>query len=237
MKKFYLVVDTSGENISAASVAEEGGKSVVLEEGKSSQRFSHCEFISTLVERVTRERGLNFEQCKGIVATAGPGSFTGLRIGASFARGLALALQKELFLLSLFDVAVWSFNHAVSSDALPPTTKVVCPGRRNSFSYIDFSNDAFTTTEGHDIKPCYGTFDAFNSYEVKNEKVIFLGDVPKEVGLLDGVHIYESDASLLGKIFIESQWCSERARKRKELIYGMRLQAKTIAERNHEEKR
>lgn len=49
-----------------------------------------------MVDAVMSESGLSFDELDGIAATVGPGAFTGLRIGLSAARGLALATARPL---------------------------------------------------------------------------------------------------------------------------------------------
>ncbi|KAF0183071.1 MAG: putative protease [Alphaproteobacteria bacterium] len=54
----------------------------------------HAERLAPLVEELMRGAGVAFDAVDRIAVTVGPGSFTGVRVGLSFARGLALALGK-----------------------------------------------------------------------------------------------------------------------------------------------
>jgi len=54
----------------------------------------HAERLASLVDELARGAGVAFADVDRIVVTVGPGSFTGVRVGLSFARGLALALGK-----------------------------------------------------------------------------------------------------------------------------------------------
>jgi tRNA threonylcarbamoyladenosine biosynthesis protein TsaB len=54
----------------------------------------HAERLAPLVDELMRGAGVAFAHLDRIVVTVGPGSFTGVRVGLSFARGLALALGK-----------------------------------------------------------------------------------------------------------------------------------------------
>lgn len=53
----------------------------------------HAEALAPMVERLMRQQALTFPELSRIAVTIGPGTFTGLRIALSFARGLGLALK------------------------------------------------------------------------------------------------------------------------------------------------
>ena len=63
----------------------------------------HSEKVLTLVEQVMRVGGIALSQLDAIAVSIGPGSFTGLRIGLSTAKGLSFALGKPLVAVSTFD--------------------------------------------------------------------------------------------------------------------------------------
>lgn len=85
-----LAIDTALSACAAALVrdgAAVAAKSEAMERG-------HAERLAPLVDELMREAGASFADIDRIVVTVGPGSFTGVRVGLSFARGLALALGK-----------------------------------------------------------------------------------------------------------------------------------------------
>lgn len=63
----------------------------------------HSEKLLTLVQRVARDGEIDLDQIDAIAVSIGPGSFTGLRIGMSTAKGLAYALDKPLVAVSTFE--------------------------------------------------------------------------------------------------------------------------------------
>jgi tRNA threonylcarbamoyladenosine biosynthesis protein TsaB len=63
----------------------------------------HAEAIIPMVERVVRSSRVDFGDMERIVTTVGPGSFTGLRVGISAARGLGLACDKPVVGVSTLD--------------------------------------------------------------------------------------------------------------------------------------
>jgi tRNA threonylcarbamoyladenosine biosynthesis protein TsaB len=61
---------------------------------------THSEMLLTMVDECCAEAGVSPRQLDGVVCGAGPGSFTGLRIGLATAKGLCFALDKPLALIS-----------------------------------------------------------------------------------------------------------------------------------------
>jgi tRNA threonylcarbamoyl adenosine modification protein YeaZ/ribosomal-protein-alanine acetyltransferase len=89
-----LVLDTCFNACSAALYDEAAGH-VVASEYEAMER-GHAEALGPMVERLFAEAGLKPDQLSRIAVTYGPGTFTGLRIGLSFAKGMALALKIPL---------------------------------------------------------------------------------------------------------------------------------------------
>ena len=80
-----LAIDTSGPACGAA-VVEEGR---VLSEETVQNRNTHSANLMLLIEEVLRAAGTALSEVDGIACVVGPGSFTGVRIGAATAKGLA----------------------------------------------------------------------------------------------------------------------------------------------------
>ena len=70
------------------------GEVVAIRE--SHERNSHAENITLFCEQVVREAGLSFEDLDAVAVSKGPGSYTGLRIGVSTAKGYCYALNIPL---------------------------------------------------------------------------------------------------------------------------------------------
>ncbi|MCX6135032.1 MAG: tRNA (adenosine(37)-N6)-threonylcarbamoyltransferase complex dimerization subunit type 1 TsaB [Ignavibacteriales bacterium] len=62
----------------------------------------HSEKLLTLMQEVMKEAGIGMKELDAIAVSIGPGSFTGLRIGLSTAKGLSYALDKPLVAVSTF---------------------------------------------------------------------------------------------------------------------------------------
>jgi len=78
--------------LSSCSVAVlDGGR--VLASAREVMARGHQERLAPMAQAVMGEAGLAFDRLERIAVTVGPGSFTGLRVGIAFAKGLALALD------------------------------------------------------------------------------------------------------------------------------------------------
>jgi tRNA threonylcarbamoyladenosine biosynthesis protein TsaB len=92
-----LAIDTALEACSAAVLDPAGG--ITASESLAMAR-GHAEALMPLIARVMSSAGIEFAQLDRIAVTTGPGSFTGLRVGISAARGIALAAGKPAIGLS-----------------------------------------------------------------------------------------------------------------------------------------
>ncbi|MGZ5948394.1 MAG: tRNA (adenosine(37)-N6)-threonylcarbamoyltransferase complex dimerization subunit type 1 TsaB [Caulobacteraceae bacterium] len=79
--------------LSSCSVAVLDGERV-LASAREVMARGHQERLAPMAQAVMAEAGLSFDKLDRIAVTVGPGSFTGLRVGIAFAKGLALALGK-----------------------------------------------------------------------------------------------------------------------------------------------
>ncbi len=77
--------------LAACSVAVLDGERVLAHASEAMAR-GHQERLAPMAERVMAEAGLPFAAVQRIGVTVGPGSFTGLRVGLAFAKGLGAAL-------------------------------------------------------------------------------------------------------------------------------------------------
>ncbi|HEY0223049.1 MAG TPA: tRNA (adenosine(37)-N6)-threonylcarbamoyltransferase complex dimerization subunit type 1 TsaB [Pseudolabrys sp.] len=93
-----LAIDTALEACSAAVLDTEHGR-IAAQESLPMVR-GHAEVLIPLIARVMERSRLTFSEIDRIAVTTGPGSFTGLRVGISTARGIALTTGKPAVGLS-----------------------------------------------------------------------------------------------------------------------------------------
>jgi tRNA threonylcarbamoyladenosine biosynthesis protein TsaB len=93
-----LAIDTALDAC-AAGVLDTDAARLIAQESQPMKR-GHAEALMPLIGRVIRQAGIAFAALDRIAVTTGPGSFTGLRVGLSAARGIGLAADKPVVGLS-----------------------------------------------------------------------------------------------------------------------------------------
>ena len=87
-----LAIETSTKNCSVAL----GKSGKLIAEKEQGGEYSHAENLAIFVNEILAESGYSLQAIDAIAVGKGPGSYTGLRIGVSYAKGLCLALNKPL---------------------------------------------------------------------------------------------------------------------------------------------
>lgn len=94
-----LQIETATANCSVA--LSENGQTIGIKEKYASN--IHASHITLFIEEVMQTAGKNLKQLDAIAVSKGPGSYTGLRIGVSTAKGLCFALEKPLIAIETLD--------------------------------------------------------------------------------------------------------------------------------------
>jgi tRNA threonylcarbamoyladenosine biosynthesis protein TsaB len=98
---FILNIETSTKNCSV-SLAKDG-KTVVTKE-IADQGYSHAEKLHVFIEEILKESKVDFKDLNAVAVSKGPGSYTGLRIGVSAAKGICYALSIPLIALDTLQI-------------------------------------------------------------------------------------------------------------------------------------
>ena len=85
-----LNIETATKNCSVSLSNE--GKTIVCKE-LAEQNFSHAEKLHLFIGEVLSENKFTFSDLKAVAVSQGPGSYTGLRIGVSSAKGFCYAMN------------------------------------------------------------------------------------------------------------------------------------------------
>lgn len=113
-----LAMDSSGLVASVAVVEDGPAEAVTVAEYTVNYKKTHSQTLLPMLDEVSRLIELDLDTIDAIAVAAGPGSFTGLRIGSATAKGLGLALKKPLIHVPTL--------HGLAYN-LCGTDKVVCP--------------------------------------------------------------------------------------------------------------
>ena len=160
-----LALDSSGHVASVAIVSDDD----LIGEYTVNYKKTHSQTLLPMLDEVAKMVELDLSTIDVIAVSAGPGSFTGLRIGSATAKGLALALNKEI--VSVPTVDALAYNMWGCRD-------LVCPlmdARRNQAytGLYRFSDGKMDTL----IKQCVVQIDEIiDKINKEGQKVIFLGD-------------------------------------------------------------
>jgi tRNA threonylcarbamoyl adenosine modification protein YeaZ len=106
VSRWYLALETSGPQSSLCLASSTGG----FFEKQIEQTDSHSESLAIGVRDLLVEAKISAPDLSIILVAAGPGSFTGLRIGFSFAKGLALAIQCPVQAVSSLRAQAYEFS-------------------------------------------------------------------------------------------------------------------------------
>lgn len=106
---FIVNIETTTTNCSVS--LSKGGETLVLKEDYSSQ-YSHSESLHVFIVNVIKSAEIQISEIDAIAVSMGPGSYTGLRIGVSAAKGLCFSLDKPLISVSTLQ----SLSHQVKID-------------------------------------------------------------------------------------------------------------------------
>ena len=104
-----LNIETSTTNCSVSLSKE--GETLVLKEDNNSN-YSHAESLHVFIDEVIASAEIDKTEIQAIAVSKGPGSYTGLRIGVSAAKGLSYALNIPLISVSTLE----ALAHQVTID-------------------------------------------------------------------------------------------------------------------------
>ena len=160
-----LAIDSSGL-VATVAILE---KNSMLAEYTLNYKKTHSQTLLPMLDEIVKQLDFDLETIDAIAVAAGPGSFTGLRIGSATAKGLGLALDKPVIPVPTVDALaynVWGVND------------VVCPmmdARRNQvytglYEFTDEKMKILVPQEAVAIE------EILEQINIIGRPVIFLGD-------------------------------------------------------------
>ncbi|MGV1013751.1 MAG: tRNA (adenosine(37)-N6)-threonylcarbamoyltransferase complex dimerization subunit type 1 TsaB [Methyloceanibacter sp.] len=139
-----LALDTSMGACSAAVLRHDGAARSLVTRQEEMAR-GHAEALMPMIAEAMAEAGLAFDDLDLIAATLGPGSFTGVRIAISAARGLALVTQAKLYGTDSLTVMA---RAALASGLAPKGPFAVAVDARRGMIYLGVFDEAGRIHEG-----------------------------------------------------------------------------------------
>ena len=164
-----IALDSSGLVASAAVVEDD----LLVAEYTIQYKKTHSQTLLPMINEIRNMIDLDFDTVDAIAVAAGPGSFTGLRIGSAVAKGLAFAMEKPIVPVPTVDGLAYN---------LYGTDKIICPIMDARRSQVYTGIYEFVLEDGayslHIIREqCAVAFaDIANALNELDREVIFLGD-------------------------------------------------------------
>ena len=162
-----LFIETSTALCSTA--LSEDGKIVSVRENAERR---HASLTAPFIKEMLDERGLTVKDCDAVCVSKGPGSYTGLRVGVSTAKGLCFGAGIPLVAIGSLDTLVWQ---AIGESLLPEGCKYIVPmidARRMEVYTAVFNADGSQASE---TEP--KVIDSESFADILSEgPVLFIGD-------------------------------------------------------------
>lgn len=189
-----LSIETSTSICSLA--VHQDGKLISLSE--ENEPGAHAERLVLLIEAVLEKAGLGFKDLDAIAVSQGPGSYTGLRIGVSTAKGLAFGLNKPLIGVNTLQ-ALASAVHLEKGDLVIP----VLDARRMEVyrEVFDWKLDSISGLDAEILSE-----NSFQNF-LENHRVYFLGDAVDKVKSL----VQHENARFISDLSFSAQHMGEIA--------------------------
>lgn len=164
MDTLILLIETATERCSCALANNQG----IVSYAESNEPNSHSAKLSLLIDDLFSQNSYNYSDLSAIAVSIGPGSYTGLRIGVSTAKGLAYALDIPIITLPTCEV--------FAAPILEKNPNACCVSMIDARRMEVYSTIYYDKKE---IKPCSADVleeGIYDSYLSDKKSVIFVGN-------------------------------------------------------------
>jgi tRNA threonylcarbamoyladenosine biosynthesis protein TsaB len=158
---YILNLETATKNCSVS--ISQNGQTILCKE-MAEAGYSHAEKLHVFIEECIKESNISFKDLSAIAVSQGPGSYTGLRIGVSAAKGLCFAL--DLPLIAVDTLQVLASKLSISDGVIIP---MIDARRMEVYS-------AVFNSKLEKIREAQAEILTENSFEVISETIHFVGD-------------------------------------------------------------
>ena len=118
-----ILIETSTALCSAA-IAEDGAITAYRE---SSASKAHASLTAVFIQEMLQERDITLADCDAVCVSMGPGSYTGLRVGVSTAKGLCFGAGKPLLAVGTLDTLVAQASTVIPSEVEGSPYRFIIP--------------------------------------------------------------------------------------------------------------
>lgn len=118
-----LNIDTATEHAGVCLSLDD----TILSLEETFEQKSHASFIQPAIQRVVKTAGYTLQQLDAVAVSAGPGSYTGLRVGLASAKGLCYALNKPLIMLNTLNIMASASIQARKKEGADTASMLFCP--------------------------------------------------------------------------------------------------------------
>jgi tRNA threonylcarbamoyladenosine biosynthesis protein TsaB len=142
---------------------------------ESNESKSHASMLTVFIDEIFKETGIMAKDLEAIAVSKGPGSYTGLRIGVSVAKGIAYAASIPLIGIETTLSMFWGISGNLNESHGADMNTLFCPmldARRMEIYYAIYNSSGNTVK---DISAEIITQDSFSNIP-ESQKIIFFGD-------------------------------------------------------------
>lgn len=163
-----IFIETSTELCSAAIASD--GKIISYKE--STKPREHASLTAVFIDEMLKETGMKVSDCSAVCVSMGPGSYTGLRVGVSTAKGLCFGAGIPMLAVGTLDTLVWQASDRTDYKHIIP----MIDARRMEIYTAIFAPDGkqLTDTEAKIIDA-----DSFSDL-LEEGPVLFIGDAAEK---------------------------------------------------------
>lgn len=174
-----LGLDTSSSLCSVGLAESSGDEVIFIGQDSLNLRHAHSEKILTLLDNLLKQSDIDRKKINAIVVSLGPGSFTGLRIGLSVAKGLSFALGVPVVGVPTLDVIAEKikFVHEI--------VHVATASRKNEFYHCSYEHGVkkseYAVLTTGEVVSKIGP----HSILITDSPEVFTGQLPEQSKILD----------------------------------------------------
>jgi tRNA threonylcarbamoyladenosine biosynthesis protein TsaB len=167
-----IVCLETATNLCSVALCDSAG---VISLRESSESKSHASMLTVFIGEILREKGIKASDLEAVAVSKGPGSYTGLRIGVSVAKGIAYGASIPLIGIETTLSMFWGITGSKYFSAESDANTLFCPmldARRMEVYYAIYDSGG---NRIKDISAEIITEDTFINIP-DSQKIIFFGD-------------------------------------------------------------